>query len=322
MQSLMLLAATLSASGFVAVPLRPPLDPTARLVRPTTIVMKHRKNKPKRRTDPRHSAVLPSSSHSKTSNTWRQTTVSNSSRHEPPQLLSQPTLQVDHLPAPRDGERVPTGRYPALVLNADYTPLSHVPLSLWSWQDTVRAVFRGAVTVLSTYDVTVRSPSVEFELPSVIVLNKYAQVRGKGKPCHAAQPLPARPLRVPVLPHAVPDWRPDVRPRRTTRQGRAHHLGERCYRLQQVQPPQGLAPLCDCSDLKLARCRASRRGGAAGKRASLPAARHARGLEGLHQLRRHWHLRRAGTPRPPTGARRAGVGYRRGVSHPPACSVV
>ena len=32
---------------------------------------------------------------------------------------------------------------PALVLNADYRPLSYYPLSLWSWQDAIKAVFFG-----------------------------------------------------------------------------------------------------------------------------------------------------------------------------------
>ena len=31
--------------------------------------------------------------------------------------------------------------YPALVLNADFRPLSYFPLSLWSWQDAIKAVF-------------------------------------------------------------------------------------------------------------------------------------------------------------------------------------
>lgn len=31
-----------------------------------------------------------------------------------------------------------SGSYPALVLNADYRPLSYLPLSLMSWQDSVR----------------------------------------------------------------------------------------------------------------------------------------------------------------------------------------
>src|SRR3546814_6353537 len=30
--------------------------------------------------------------------------------------------------------------YPALVLNADFRPLSYFPLSLWSWQDAIKAV--------------------------------------------------------------------------------------------------------------------------------------------------------------------------------------
>ncbi|GIS05340.1 MAG: hypothetical protein CM15mP109_00960 [Candidatus Dadabacteria bacterium] len=30
---------------------------------------------------------------------------------------------------------------PALVLNADFRPLSYYPLSLWSWQDAIKAVF-------------------------------------------------------------------------------------------------------------------------------------------------------------------------------------
>ena len=30
---------------------------------------------------------------------------------------------------------------PALVLNADYRPLSYYPLSLWSWQDSYKISF-------------------------------------------------------------------------------------------------------------------------------------------------------------------------------------
>ena len=80
-------------------------------------------------------------------------------------------------------------RYPALVLNADYTPLSYVPLSLWSWQDTIRAVFRGAVTVLSEYDITVSSPSMSMMLPSVIVLKQYVGRAGRGTPCFTRRNL-------------------------------------------------------------------------------------------------------------------------------------
>lgn len=80
-------------------------------------------------------------------------------------------------------------RYPALVLNADYQPLSYVPLSLWSWQDSVKAVFRGAVIVLSEYDVTVSSPSIEMQLPSVIVLKQYVGKLTAGQPCFTRRNL-------------------------------------------------------------------------------------------------------------------------------------
>jgi hypothetical protein len=63
---------------------------------------------------------------------------------------------------------------PSLVLNADYTPLSHLPLSLWCWQDTLRAVFSGKAVVVSEYsDLLVRSVSCSFPLPSVIALTNY-----------------------------------------------------------------------------------------------------------------------------------------------------
>ena len=64
---------------------------------------------------------------------------------------------------------------PALVLNADYRPLSYFPLSLWSWQDVVKAVFLQRVNVLSEYDRKVRSPGFEMALPSVVSLKRYVQ---------------------------------------------------------------------------------------------------------------------------------------------------
>ena len=63
--------------------------------------------------------------------------------------------------------------FPALVLNADFRPLSYFPLSVWSWQDTVKAVFLDRVSVLSEYDAEVRSPSLAMRLPSVIALKEY-----------------------------------------------------------------------------------------------------------------------------------------------------
>ncbi len=63
--------------------------------------------------------------------------------------------------------------FPALVLNADYRPLSYFPLSLWPWQEAVKAVFLDRVVVVAEYDAVVRSPSMSFRLPSVVVLKEY-----------------------------------------------------------------------------------------------------------------------------------------------------
>ena len=67
----------------------------------------------------------------------------------------------------------PFDHCPALVLNADFRPLSYFPLSLWSWQDAVKAVFLDRVSILSTYDRSVRAVNFEMKLPSVIALKDY-----------------------------------------------------------------------------------------------------------------------------------------------------
>ncbi len=68
-----------------------------------------------------------------------------------------------------------------MVLNADYRPLSYYPLSLWSWQDAIKAVFLDRVDIVSEYDdAVVHSPSFRMKLPSVIALKEY--VRPKAFP--------------------------------------------------------------------------------------------------------------------------------------------
>ena len=62
---------------------------------------------------------------------------------------------------------------PALVLNADFRPLSYFPLSLWSWQDSVKAVFLDRVNIVSEYERIVRSPGFAMRVPSVIALKTY-----------------------------------------------------------------------------------------------------------------------------------------------------
>ena len=68
---------------------------------------------------------------------------------------------------------------PALILNADYRPLSTFPLSVWPWQDAVKAIFRESVTIIAEYDRLIHSPTEEFKLPSVLALKEYIPIIAK-----------------------------------------------------------------------------------------------------------------------------------------------
>lgn len=65
--------------------------------------------------------------------------------------------------------------HPTLVLNADYRPLSYYPLSLWSWQDAIKAVFLDRVNIVAEYDFAISSPSFQMQLPSVVSLKNYVK---------------------------------------------------------------------------------------------------------------------------------------------------
>jgi 5-methylcytosine-specific restriction endonuclease McrA len=64
---------------------------------------------------------------------------------------------------------------PALVLNADFQPLSYFPLSLFHWEDAIKSVVKGSHAVVAEYDQVVRSPSTTMRLPSVIALRDYVR---------------------------------------------------------------------------------------------------------------------------------------------------
>ena len=70
-------------------------------------------------------------------------------------------------------DRIPLEQCPALVLNSDFRPLSHYPLSIWCWQDSVKAVILNRVNIVSNYSREIRSPSFQMNLPSVISLKSY-----------------------------------------------------------------------------------------------------------------------------------------------------
>src|SRR6201990_2893158 len=70
---------------------------------------------------------------------------------------------------------VANGGVPPLVLTAHCRPLSYYPLSLWSWQDAIKAVFLERVNIVAEYDRAVRSPSLEMKPPSTVSLKTFVK---------------------------------------------------------------------------------------------------------------------------------------------------
>ncbi|TKW65825.1 MAG: HNH endonuclease [Paracoccus denitrificans] len=66
-------------------------------------------------------------------------------------------------------------QFPALVLNADFRPLSYYPLSLWPWQEAIKAVFLDRVSIIAEYEEVVRSQRQAFRIPSVVVLKDFVK---------------------------------------------------------------------------------------------------------------------------------------------------
>lgn len=68
-------------------------------------------------------------------------------------------------------------QHPALVLNADYRPLSYYPLSTLPWQEAIKAVYLDRVDIVAEYDAFAHSPSRAIKIPSVVVLRDYVKPR-------------------------------------------------------------------------------------------------------------------------------------------------
>lgn len=64
-------------------------------------------------------------------------------------------------------------RFPALVLNADYRPLCYYPLSVWPWQEAIKAAYLDRVAILAEYDEVVHSQRTTIRIPSVVVLKEF-----------------------------------------------------------------------------------------------------------------------------------------------------
>lgn len=61
-----------------------------------------------------------------------------------------------------------------LILNADYSPTTIVPLSTLNWQEAIKMVYLDRVRVLEYYDAwEVHSPTTTMRVPSVMVLNEH-----------------------------------------------------------------------------------------------------------------------------------------------------
>lgn len=61
-----------------------------------------------------------------------------------------------------------------LILNANYTPLSVIPISTISWRDAIKIKVLGHANVLEEYDDwVVHSPSVTIPVPSIMISETY-----------------------------------------------------------------------------------------------------------------------------------------------------
>jgi hypothetical protein len=128
--------------------------------------------------------------------------------------------------------------HPALVLNADFRPVSYFPVSLLSWQDAVTAVLRQRVAVVAEYDTWVRSPSTRMRLPSVVALRKYQRPPRRVAFTRFNVFLRDR-FTCQYCGVVFPAFGADVRARGSALARRPDNVGEHRHRLHAVQPGQG-----------------------------------------------------------------------------------
>lgn len=68
--------------------------------------------------------------------------------------------------------------HPTLILNADAQPISVVPLSTATWQESIKLMFIDRADVIEEYkDWQVHSPSLTVNVPAIIMLRDYIKVR-------------------------------------------------------------------------------------------------------------------------------------------------
>ncbi|MFM7443951.1 MAG: HNH endonuclease, partial [Tabrizicola sp.] len=63
----------------------------------------------------------------------------------------------------------------AVSANGSLLLLSYYPLSLWPWQEAIKAAFLDRVQIVAEYDAVVHSQRQEFRIPSVVVLKEFVR---------------------------------------------------------------------------------------------------------------------------------------------------
>ena len=76
-------------------------------------------------------------------------------------------------------------QYPALVLNADYRPLSYYPLILWPWQEAVKAAWLERVDIVAEYDHVSEARASRYGA-FVVVLKRLRQTPASAWPSRAS----------------------------------------------------------------------------------------------------------------------------------------
>lgn len=67
-------------------------------------------------------------------------------------------------------------KYQALLLNADYRPVSTYPLSSLTWTEAIKDALKDKVIVVAEYDRVVRSARQSYPVPSVVALKQYVDL--------------------------------------------------------------------------------------------------------------------------------------------------
>ena len=176
---------------------------------------------------------------------------------------------------------VSQGGWPVLVLNADFRPLSYYPLSLWSWQDAIKAVFLDRVNIVAHYEHAVRSPSFEMQLPSVVSLKIFREAVDAIRPSRDSTCSCATVSHASIADGAEDLTFDHIIPRT---QGRPNDMGKRRRGLLAVQSAQGQHDAAAGRDVPAAAAVPADRASVAPKRPAVSAELSARKLDGLSLL--------------------------------------